>query len=496
VTGPHLCGLGGDMLAVVSPPPIDGTTPAPVTLLGVGRAGSGSDAARLRAEGHRTMPLRGDLRSVPVPGAVDGWLELHDRYGRLPLADVVWPARGLCKDGFEATSLLAMASTLIVDVPGQQLCPGRPLEAGELVRLPKMAGLLRDIADRGREGFYQGTFGRALLEMGGGLYTQDDLAHPLAEWHEPVTKDAWGHTFHTMPAPSQGYLTPAAAAVAEMVGLGEDTDDPLWVHLLVEAARAVGHDRPACLYDGADTQACISDERLARAAERIDPSRAAPADVTDAANGSTPTVSLSRDGDTTHLCALDADGLGVSLTQSNALDFGSHLAVGPAGVFLHNRGLGFSLEPGHPAELRPGRRPPHTLSPAVVTRPDGSLAMVFGAMGGDAQPQILLQLAARTLHTGEAPGRAVSAPRFALDAPSAGPFRLWWGTGLEVRLEADAPEAWFEGLRERGHRVVAISAQDPVSVGCSQLLMLEDGTTRGGSDPRSEGAAAIGATAP
>jgi gamma-glutamyltranspeptidase/glutathione hydrolase len=495
VTGPHLCGLGGDMLAVVSPPPNpDGTTNAPVALLGVGRAGSGANPDFLRAEGRTTMPLRNDLESVTIPGAVDGWLELHQRYGRLPLADVLWPARAMAKDGFEATGLLAMASTLVVDVPDQTLCPGRPLEPGELVRLPQVAGILRDIIDYGRDGFYGGRFGRALTQMGGGLYTEDDLAQSQADWFEPVTQYAWGHGFHTVPAPSQGYLTLAGAAVAEMVGLPEDTDDPLWAHLLVEAARAVGHDRPACLHDRADTQALLSAERLERAAERIDRNRAAPPDV-EAGPTTPPVRALSPDGDTTHLCAVDANGMGVSLTQSNALDFGSHLVVPGTSIFLHNRGLGFSLEPGHPAELAPGRRPPHTLSPAVITRTDGSLAVVFGAMGGDAQPQILLQLAARTLRSGTAPGDAVSAPRFALDAPKAGPFRLWWGSDLEVRLEADAPEAWFEGLAQRGHRVVPISAQDPVSVGCSQLIAVNH-DVRGGSDPRSEAAAAVGTSEP
>lgn len=492
VTAPHLCGLGGDMLAVVSPPPNrDGITPEPMALLGVGRAGSGADPDFLRRDGYRVMPLRNDLESVTIPGAVDGWLALHARFGRLPLKDVIWPARALAKDGFAATTLLAMASALVVDVADQVLCPGRPLEPGETVRLPQVAGILRDIVDYGRDGFYGGRFGRALVKMGAGLYTEDDLAQPQADWHDTVTQYAWGHTFHTVPAPSQGYLTLAGAAVAEMVGLPEDTDDPLWPHLLVEAARAVGHDRPACLHDAADTQALLSAERLTRAAERIDPWRAAPPDVVDAPM---PRVveSLSPDGDTTHLCAVDSHGMGVSLTQSNALDFGAHLVVPGTGIFLHDRGLGFSLEPGHPAALAAGRRPPHTLSPAVVRRTDGSLAMVLGTMGGDGQPQILLQLAARTLRSGAAAGDAVSAPRFVLDAPAAGPFRLWWGTDLEVRLEADAPDGWAEGLRQRGHRVVTVSAQDPVSVGCSQLITVAHGETGGGSDPRSEAAGAVG----
>ena len=176
------------------------------------------------------------------------------------------------------------------------------------------------------------------------------------------------------------------------------------------------------------------------------------------------------DGDTTHLCAVDASGLGVSLTQSNALDFGSHLVAGSTGIFLHNRGVGFSLVEGHPAELGPGRRPPHTLSPMLATAPDGSLTHLLGAMGGDTQPQVLMQLLARMMVGGQDPATAVAAARLALDAPSAGPFRLWWGDDLTVRIEAHAPPQWKDGLTGLGHRVQTISAFDPVAVGCAQII--------------------------
>ena len=202
------------------------------------------------------------------------------------------------------------------------------------------------------------------------------------------------------------------------------------------------------------------------------------------------------DGDTTHLCAIDADGLGVSLTQSNALDFGSHLVEPSTGIFLHNRGVGFSLLEGHPAEVGPGRRPPHTLSPMLVTSPDGELTHLVGAMGGDQQPQIISQLLARLLPAGQDLATAVAAARLVLDAPSAGPFRLWWGDDLTVLVESDAPAGWAEGLAVHGHRVRAIRAFDPVAVGCAQVItMRRDGRGEplfvGASDPRSpEGAAA------
>ncbi|MBV8463564.1 MAG: gamma-glutamyltransferase, partial [Acidimicrobiales bacterium] len=363
VVGPHLCGLGGDVLAMVAPP-----GRPPEALLSVGRASAGSDAARLRAEGMTVMPLRGDVRSVPVPGAVDGWLALHQRHGRLPLDEDLAAAIELAEDGFAASVMLALASHLVHALPGAgELCPDGPLQVGQRVRLPGIARTLRAIAHGGRAAFYEGEFGRGLLGLGAGHFAPSDLATSSARWCAPLRQPAWGHVLWTVPPPSQGYLTLAGAAVAEASGLGTDPDDPRWAHLLVEAWRAVGHDRPAVLFDGADGDALLHTDRLAAATARIDRDRAAPPDVAPGRGTVGPTVGRVGEGDTTHLCALDADGLGVSLTQSNALDFGSHLVEPATGVFLHNRGVGFSLEEGSPAELAPGRRPPHTLSPMLAT---------------------------------------------------------------------------------------------------------------------------------
>jgi gamma-glutamyltranspeptidase / glutathione hydrolase len=495
VTSPHLCGLGGDMLAMVCPP-----AEAPQALLSVGRAGSGADAAALRSEGRTTMLLRGDVRSVPVPGAVDGWLALHERYGRLPLDVVLAPAIELAEDGFTASIMLALASHLVWEEPGaQELCPDGPVQPGQRVRLPGIGRTLRAIADGGRAAFYGGQFGRGLLELGRGLYTAGDLEHSLADWCAPLRLRVWGHDLWTMPPPSQGYLTLASAWIAERLGLSDDPSDPQWAHLFVEATRAAGHDRPEVLFDGADGMSLLDPDRLAQRAARLSPDWAAASDVP--GNGSpSPDATIRRvgDGDTTHLCAIDRDGFGISLTQSNALDFGSHVVEPSTGIFLHNRGLGFSLEAGHPAEFAPGRRPPHTLSPMVVTAPDGRLTHLVGAMGGDGQPQINLQLVARMLRAGQDPATAVAAPRMALDAPSAGPFRLWWGADLTVVMEADAPESWAGGLTDRGHQVRVIRAFDPVAVGCAQIIAVvrdDLGAVEhfeGAADPRSPDGATVG----
>jgi gamma-glutamyltranspeptidase/glutathione hydrolase len=190
-----------------------------------------------------------------------------------------------------------------------------------------------------------------------------------------------------------------------------------------------------------------------------------------------------RDGDTTYLCTIDGTGMGVSLIQSNAAGFGSGLAEPSTGINLHNRGIGFNLREGHPAELRPGHRPPHTLCPAMATS-DGALRAVFGTMGGDAQPQILLQLAARLFHYAQSPAAAVHAGRWALQGPSTG-FDTWTsGRAPTVTVEGQAPSDWMSGLAERGHRVEARPAYDS-GFGHAHAIVIDQEEFRcGAADPR------------
>ena len=396
VVGPHLCGLGGDVLAMVAPP---GSPPE--ALLSVGRAGAGADAARLRGEGLTVMPLRGDIRSVPVPGAVDGWLALHDRHGRLPLDEVLEPAIELADLGFAASVMLALASHLVHALPGaRELCPAGPLEVGQRVRLPGIARTLRAIGRDGRAAFYEGEFGRGLLDLGGGHFAPSDLATSMATWCAPLRLPALGPRPVDRAAPFAGLPD----AGRRLGGRGvRARARPGRSPLGPRARRVVARRRPR------PSRRALRRCRWRRAARsrssgrrrRPDrPDLAAPPDVAPGQGTVGSAVARVGEGDTTHLCALDADGLGVSLTQSNALDFGSHLIEPATGVFLHNRGVGFSLVAGHPAEVAPGRRPPHTLSPMLATAPDGALTHLVGAMGGDAQPQIMVQLLARLLRAG------------------------------------------------------------------------------------------------
>jgi gamma-glutamyltranspeptidase / glutathione hydrolase len=471
VTTQHMCGMGGDLFALVHQP----GTVAPEVLNASGRSGSGADAESLRADGFDRMPAYGDIRAVPVPGCVDGWLALHERFGRLPLRDVLAPARGYAAGGFPASPLLARVASSVADLPGGQdfATAHRP---GNVVRRPGVARALDAVASDGRDGFYGGEFGGGLLALGGGEYDADDLTTPNADWVEPLGVDVWGHRLWTVPPNSQGYLTLAGAWIASGLPLPADPDDPLWAHLTIEAARMAAFDRLDVLHENADGAALVDQARLEprRAAIRVD--RAAAFRDT------------SRAGGTIYLCAVDADRLGVSLMQSNAAGFGARIAERATGIFLQNRGIGFSLEPGHPAEYGPRRRPPHTLSPALVTVGD-RLAMVIGTMGGDTQPQILLQLLTRLLAHGESAGDAIAAPRWALtEAGAGGGFSTWEERGrVRVALEDVVPTGWLDGLTDRGHDAAVVAG----NYGHAHVIAVRDAVLEGASDPR----ALIGATA-
>ncbi|HLI54649.1 MAG TPA: gamma-glutamyltransferase [Acidimicrobiales bacterium] len=464
VTCQHMCGMGGDLFALVHRPGAE----RPFALNASGRAGSGADPDRLRAEGHHRMPVAGDIRSVPVPGCVDGWLALHERFGRLPLADVLADAVRYAEDGFPASPLLAATAPNVAGVPGGEdfAVATRP---GATVRRPGAARALRAITASGRDGFYGGEFGAGLLHLGSGEYTSDDLAEANADWVEPLSAEAWGHRLWTTPPNSQGYLTLAGAWIAERAGLPVEPGGDLWAHVGVEAARQASFDRLDVLHEHADGRELISERRLAPRAAAVDPDRAALLGGRFAPGG------------TTFLCAVDGQRMGVSLIQSNATGFGAAIAEPSTGIFLHNRGIGFSLVAGHPAEYGPRRRPPHTLSPVLVTR-SGELAAVAGTMGGDSQPQILLQVLARVLHGGQDAAEAVGAPRWVLRRPaSTWGFETWEERGtVEVCLEPGCPEAWEAGLLRRGHAV----RPEPGNYGHAQLIVSRGEHLEGAADPR------------
>lgn len=470
VSGPHLCGMGGDLFALVH---VDGEVHS---LNASGRAGSGADPAGLRAEGRTEMPFRLDVRSVTVPGCVDGWIALHERFGSLPLATILEPAIRLANDGFPASPLMIGALHQADEAGRSNLSElaEQATKRGGRVRRPGVASALAGIAQGGRSTFYEGAFGEGLVALGGGLFSPEDLATVHADWQAPLSTDAFGLTLHTTGPNSQGYLALGGARLASQFDLPADPDDDRWAHLLVEAASAAGRDRPRQLHEHADGDELLDiiDGRV----DEIDPERASGR------------WAPSSDGDTTYLCTAgrSADGreMGVSLIQSNASGFGSHLVEANTGINLHNRGMGFSLEAGHPAEFGPGRRPPHTLLPMLATREDGSLAAVLGTMGGDAQPQIMLQVAVRLFHHRQSPARAIGAGRWALKGPGTG-FDTWTSaSGPGVSIEGHAPRAWIDALAARGHRTSGAPEWNSGFGHASAIVSGRDGMWVGSADPR------------
>lgn len=456
VTHQHQCGLGGDLMALVHR---EGDE-LPWAINASGRAGSGADPQRLRAAGFDQMPSTADPACVPVPGCVDGWLALHERFARLPLEELLEPARRHAADGFAASDSLAAATRLLPGVRGaEDFTASGTLQPGQVVRRPGVARALQAIAREGRRGFYEGEFGEALLELGGGEYTAADLKRGQADWVAPLGLEAFGHRLWSLPPNSQGYLLLRSAAIASGLSLPEP-EHPGWAHLLIEASRASAADRDQVWHEGSDGPSLIAADRIAAARARISEQRAqgpAPAAIP---------------GDTVSLCVVDGERMAVSMLESNFVGWGSMLFAPGVGVALHNRGASFSLQPGHPAEYGPGRRPPHTLAPALLTGAGGALEGALATRGGHIQPQVMLQVLARVYTASQSPGEVIAAGRWAL-------------CGDQVALEGHAPDRWFDGLIARGHRVLRRPSFGE-EFGQAQLILRRGDHLAAASDPRSE----------
>jgi gamma-glutamyltranspeptidase/glutathione hydrolase len=333
-----------------------------------------------------------------------------------------------------------------------------------VVRRPGVARALGAIAGGGRRGFYEGEFGSGLLVLGGSEYTAADLERSQADWVAPLTTDAFARRLWSLPPNSQGYLLLSAAAIASQLPLPEP-DDPGWAHLLIEALREAARDRDSVWHEGADGEALIAHERITAMRSGISPDRAR-----GPAQAAVP-------GGTVSLCVVDHDRMAVSVLQSNFAGWGSMLFVPGTGIALHNRGSSFSLTARHPAEYGPRRRPPHTLTPTLVTGEPGGFDAALATRGGHIQPQVLLQLIARVYAGAESPAGAIAAGRWVL-------------AGDEVLLEGHAEPSWFGGLVARGHRVLRRGAFAE-EFGVAQLIVAAGDHLEAASDPRSSTWAAV-----
>jgi len=450
-------------------------------LNGSGRSPKAANRERLRAQGHSSMPSRG-IHSVTIPGTIDAWSVSHQRFGKLEFQRLLQPAIGYARDGFPVTPNLhegiadtAQSGSWTDDLQPIYFPEGVVPKAGSRLRLPALARSLEKISKGGREVFYTGEIGEAILAASrrlDGTLTGDDLASHHADWVQPVTTDYRGVTVAEFPPNSQGIT-----ALVEL-NLAEQVTPTAWgsadhLHALIEAKKFAFSVRDRYVSDPAfvtiDTGRLTSNAYAKELWAEYDPKRAG-------------IGGLSVAGDTVYLCAVDSDGNAASIIQSIYLNFGSGVVADGTGIVLQCRGAYFSLDDNHVNRLEAGKRTIHTLMPAMLMK-DGQLLGPIGTQGGDAQAQVHLQLITNLIDYGMDPQEAIEAPRWLAGGGIGSEPRL---VGLESRF----PESTFSQLADRGH-VVGNAGDWNIHFGHAQMIMrdYETGLLKGAADPRADGVA-------
>lgn len=461
ITEPTSNGLGGDLFALVW----DGATVHALAANGASPRHLPVAEVRARAV-DGAMPLRG-WAPVTVPGQISGWEALHERFGRMPFAEVLAPAIRLARQGFRVGTITAAAwaraAEIYRDSPNWRATftvDGRPPAAGETFRAPGHASTLEQLASEGAAAFY-GPIGARIAahaaETGGWLLPDDFVAH-RARWVTPLSVGFGSWTVLGMTAPTQGVAALEALGLLDAPDAGEAVD----VHRAIEAVKLAFADTYATMADPAHLR--VPPERLLDAAYL----RRRRAAITERAGPSPAPPGI--DGGTVLLCAADDDGRVASVIQSNFHGFGSGIVVPGTGIALQNRGAGFQLDPRHPNAVEPGKRPFHTILPGLVQTPHGMAA--FGCMGGQMQPQGHVQLVT-ALARGAAPQAAIDAPRW-----------RWLDRG-DVALEAGFSPAITDDLEPRGHRL--LRDVPSTQFGGAQILWPTASGWVGGSDRRKDG---------
>lgn len=454
---PTSCGPGGDLFAILWDPKAKKV----VGLNASGRAPKALTADKVKPDAKGTIPTDSPA-SWTVPGAVDGWFALHQRYGKLPMKQVLAAAIRYAEEGFPVSPVIADAwgrsAPKLQKYPGFAdvfLPGGKAPGPGELFKNPALAKTLRLLADQGRDAYYQGPIAQALVKFGqanGGYWTMEDFAASRPTWDEPISTDYHGYTVYELPPPGQGLAALQLLNVLEnfdLKSMGRASPD-FW-HVMVEAKKVVFADRARYYADPAFAKVPVQ-QLLSKAYAK---KRAALVDLKKAAQTDAPGDPAELGGtDTTYLCAADSSGMMVSLIQSNYTGFGSGYAVPEVGFGIHSRGALFSLK-GGPNKLEPGKRPFHTIIPALVAK-DGAPVLVFGVMGGDMQPQGHAQVLVNLLDLGADLQQAGDAPRF-YHTGSTEPTGVPMEKGGVLHLEPEVPASIADALRARGHRIEPIA---------------------------------------
>jgi gamma-glutamyltranspeptidase/glutathione hydrolase len=480
VVEPMKNGLGGDLFALYW----DAKTGKLQGLNASGPAPRGLTPEFLAKIGIKSMPQQG-IHSFTVPGAVDGWWKMHQRYGKLPWKDLFHAAIAYAEDGFPVSEAVQESWAEAANSPRVRANPesmrvffpgGKaPLE-GDVFRNPGMARAFRLVAERGPDAIYKGEIAAAILKTSrslGGSMTAEDLASFSSEWVQPISIDYRGWRVYEMPPNGQGM------AALEMLNIMETAPaSPLGAFSFAEMHKRIEsmklayadvhrYDADPHTYDVPVAQ-LLSKEYARKRAALIDPNKA---------NCTVP-PGQSIGSDTTYLTIVDKDGNMASWIESVYSEFGSGVTVDGMGFLLQNRGAGFTLEHNHPDVLAGGKRPFHTIIPAFMER--GDLHIGFGIMGGANQPLAHAQFVSNLVDYGMNLQAAIEAPRFTKRN----------STGCDVSIEVRVPVSTLQQLSERRHQI-AIRREYTQEMGRGQAIMhnSKTGTNYAASDPRADGAA-------
>ena len=482
---PMSCGIGGDLFAIVW----DAKSQRLYGLNASGRSPYKATAELLKQKGLSEIPMYGPL-SWSVPGCVDGWDELRRRFGTMSFEELLGPSIRYAEEGSPVPEVIAgywrghekdsgnaeFAKTYLID--------GKAPRQGELFRNPYLARTYREIAEKGRDAYYNGRIAREIVEYServGGLFSPKDFEDQTSTWVEPVSTTYRGHEVWEIPPNGQGISALQMLNILEGFDLTKSgfSSADYW-HLWIEAKKLAFADRAKYYADPEFIKVPVKELiskpyaesrrkliSMAKAMENVQPG--------DPKLG----------GDTIYLTVVDKDRNCVSLIQSNYQSFGSGHVPGDLGFALQNRGTSFTLESGHANRLEPHKRPFHTIIPAMVTK-GGKPWLTFGVMGGDMQPQGHVQILCNLIDFGMNLQEAGEAPRMEhlySASPKGAPAR---GSG-EVQAERGFPEEMLAELRRRGHNISLIARNG----GGYQAILIDPRTNmlHGASEPRKDGLA-------
>ena len=481
VTEPNMTGIGGDAFMMVY-------WAKTKTLAGLNASGRAPRALNLEyfTSRKRTQMETTGMEPVTVPGAFDGWVTLLEKFGTMKLAELMAPAINLAENGFPVMEKIAADWEL--EVPRLKLTPaaattflvdGAAPRPGTVFVQKNLARTFRTLAEGGREAFYGGDIARAIVDYcrkNGGFLSMEDFAAQKSEWVEPISTTYRGHTLYEIPPNGQGLTALLLLNILEGIDIRATRSDPeRYYHTLIEATKIAFADRNRHIADPAfakvPVKELLSKDYASQRRALIDPNRA----IDVPAYGE-----VGTGNDTTYFTVVDKDRNAVSFINSIYFNFGSAVVAGDTGIVLQNRGAGFSLDPNHPNRYEAGKRPFHTIIPAMVFR-DGRLLMSYGVMGGDIQPQGHAQVLVNLIDRGLNLQQAIDAPR----------FRYISGRG--VMMEDDLTQAVIDGLIQRGHERVLppAGAVHRTFMGGGQAIMIDPatGTLLGASDVRKDGVA-------